>query len=121
VLVFPEGTTTRGDEVLPFKRGIFGIALRAGVPVVPVALRYDRPDVAWVGDDAFLPHYVRAMAEPCTRVTVEYLSPLTTDRGFRAEGMAEAARRAIARALTTQEQSQTAARARTQRVFLASA
>lgn len=121
VLVFPEGTTTRGDEVLPFRRGIFGVAMRAGVPVVPVALRYDRPDVAWVGDDPFLSHYVRAMAEPCTRVTVEYLSPLTNERGLRAEGMAEAARRAIARALTAQEQSETVARARAQRVFLASA
>jgi 1-acyl-sn-glycerol-3-phosphate acyltransferase len=121
VLVFPEGTTTRGDEVLPFRRGIFGIAALAGVPVVPVALRYDRPHVAWVGDDAFLPHYVRAMAEPCTRVMVEYLSPLTNERGESAEGMAEAARRAIARALTTQKQSQTAARARAQHVFLASA
>jgi 1-acyl-sn-glycerol-3-phosphate acyltransferase len=121
VLVFPEGTTTRGDQVLPFRRGIFGAARRAGVPVIPVALRYDRPEVAWVGDDSFLPHYVRAMAQPCTRVTVEYLSPLTTERGQRAEGMAEAARRAIARALTTQKQSQTAACARAQRVFLASA
>jgi 1-acyl-sn-glycerol-3-phosphate acyltransferase len=121
VLVFPEGTTTRGDEVLPFKRGIFGVAMRAGVPVVPVALRYDRPDVAWVGDDPFLPHYVRAMAEPCTRVTVEYLSPLTNERGESAEGMAEAARRAIACALTTQKQSETAACPCAQRIFLASA
>lgn len=121
VLVFPEGTTTHGDVVLPFRRGIFGAAQLAGVPVVPVALRYDRPGVAWVGDDAFLPHYVRAMAEPCTRVTVEYLSPLTVERGTSAEGMAEAARRAIARALTTQKQSETAARPRAQRLFLASA
>jgi 1-acyl-sn-glycerol-3-phosphate acyltransferase len=121
VLVFPEGTTTRGDQVLPFKRGIFGAARRAGVPVVPVALAYDRPGVAWVGDDPFLPHYVRAMAEPCTRVSVEYLSPLTSERGQSAEGMAEAARRAIARALTAQKQSQAAARPRAQRLFLASA
>ncbi len=121
VLVFPEGTTTRGEEVLPFKRGIFGAARLAGVPMVPVALRYDRPGVAWVGDDAFLPHYVRAMAEPCTRVTVEYLSPLTSERGQSAEGMAEAARRAIARALTTKKQSQAAAGSRAQRLFLASA
>jgi 1-acyl-sn-glycerol-3-phosphate acyltransferase len=121
VLVFPEGTTTYGDQVLPFKRGIFGAARRAGVPVVPIALAYDRPGVAWVGDDPFLPHYVRAMAEPCTRVRVEYLSPLTSERGQSAEGMAEAARRAIARALTTQEQPEAAARPRAQRLLLASA
>src|SRR5262249_7678064 len=38
VLVFPEGTTTVGDHVLPFKRGAFGLARLAGVPIVPVAV-----------------------------------------------------------------------------------
>jgi len=38
VLNFAEGTTTRGDRVLPFWRGGFGIAQRLGVPVVPVRI-----------------------------------------------------------------------------------
>jgi lyso-ornithine lipid O-acyltransferase len=59
VLNFPEGTTTDGAEVLPFHRGIFGIAARAGVPVVPVALRLSPPDAAWLGGEAFVPHYWR--------------------------------------------------------------
>jgi len=59
VLNFPEGTTTDGSQLLPFRRGIFGIAARAGVPVVPVALRLSPPDAAWTGGEAFLPHYRR--------------------------------------------------------------
>lgn len=99
VLVFPEGTTTRGDEVLPFRRGIFGIAAHAGVPVVPVALRYERANVAWVGDDAFLPHYVRTMGEACTRVSVEFLPPLYPRQGVRPEELAAEARRSVTAAL----------------------
>lgn len=34
--VFAEGTRTRTGELLPFKRGPFVLAIRAGVPVVPV-------------------------------------------------------------------------------------
>lgn len=38
VVTFPEGTRSRDGGLLPFKRGSFLLALRAGVPVVPVAL-----------------------------------------------------------------------------------
>jgi 1-acyl-sn-glycerol-3-phosphate acyltransferase len=102
VLVFPEGTTTRGDQVLPFRRGIFGAALRAGVPIVPVALSYEREDAAWVGNTTFISHYARTMAQACTRVSVEFLPVLSLgrpDKPRSAEQLAQAARRTIARAV----------------------
>ena len=37
--VCPEGTRARPGEMLPFKKGAFHMAVRAGVPVVPIALR----------------------------------------------------------------------------------
>lgn len=59
VLVFPEGTTTMGRDVLPFSRGAFGVARLARVPVVPATLRYDSEEIAWVGDASLVPHALK--------------------------------------------------------------
>jgi 1-acyl-sn-glycerol-3-phosphate acyltransferase len=59
VLVFPEGTTSMGRDVLPFSRGAFGVARMMHVPVVPATLRYESTDACWVGDDSLLPHVLR--------------------------------------------------------------
>lgn len=76
VLCFPEGTTTDGHTLLPFKRGVFGLATMAHVPVVPVAIRYETPDAAWHGEMTFVPHYLRNSARAVTRVRVRFGSPI---------------------------------------------
>ena len=40
ICIFPEGTSTVGDEVLPFKPNLFESALVAGVPTFPLAIQY---------------------------------------------------------------------------------
>jgi len=41
-LVFPEGTRSATDEMLPFKKGAFIMAIKAQAPVVPIAIRGGR-------------------------------------------------------------------------------
>jgi 1-acyl-sn-glycerol-3-phosphate acyltransferase len=58
VVVFPEGTTSAGPGILPFKKGIFHLAAEKKIPVVPVAVCYEDPKAAWTGNDFFLPHFL---------------------------------------------------------------
>lgn len=38
VLFFPEGTRSRDKKLAAFKKGAFSVAVKAGVPVVPITL-----------------------------------------------------------------------------------
>ena len=40
--IFPEGTRSKTDEMLPFKKGGFIMAIKAGAPIVPVAIQGGR-------------------------------------------------------------------------------
>lgn len=100
VLCFPEGTTTDGTTLLTFKRGIFGLAEHAHVPVVPVAIRYETPAAAWHGDMTFVPHYLRMASRARTRVNVHFGSPIWPLPGRGHEDIRQSAWESIARLLT---------------------
>jgi lyso-ornithine lipid O-acyltransferase len=95
VLNFPEGTTTRGARVLPFWRGTFGVAQRLGIPVVPLALRYEDPEMAWCDRATFLPHYWRTVRQVRVRVELRFGAPMDVRPGERAEALAARAHGAI--------------------------
>jgi 1-acyl-sn-glycerol-3-phosphate acyltransferase len=95
VLGFPEGTTTRGDDVLPFRRGLFGLAQLAGVPIVPIALHYISPELRWYGDSWFLPHYLRTAMRPSSLVRVRVGAPIAPSTFCDADELAQRARSTI--------------------------
>lgn len=99
VLNFAEGTTTDGSRLLPFHRGIFGAAILAGVPVVPLALRYDDLELAWTGNATFLPHYWKLSTRRAARARLTVRAPMWPRATERAEDFAARVRATIARSL----------------------
>ncbi|MBB5055704.1 1-acyl-sn-glycerol-3-phosphate acyltransferase [Granulicella aggregans] len=71
VLFFPEGTTTNGEGVLPFRRGLFHSVLNNGIVMRTAALRLSihgengaaivADDVCWWGDAYFGPHIFKCL------------------------------------------------------------
>ena len=74
LLFFPEGTSSDGQQVLPFKSTLFAAFfsnnLRAISSVQPVSLRYFAPPhepshfYCWWGDMEFAPHLLQVLAAP---------------------------------------------------------
>ncbi len=58
LVLFPEGTSSDGTQVLPFKSSYFGAVESMNVPVVPITISYlGVPKFyAWYGDMDLLPH-----------------------------------------------------------------
>jgi 1-acyl-sn-glycerol-3-phosphate acyltransferase len=95
VLNFPEGTTTDGLSVLPFRRGAFGAARIVGVPVVPVRIHYDDARIAWTGDATFIPHYVAVLSRGPVRAHVTFGAAIEPRAFASSRALADAARAAI--------------------------
>lgn len=79
VLVYPEGTTHTDPHTMPFKGGAFNLAAKEGTPIVPMALDYLDLGDAWVGDDTFIPHFIRCFGKKRTFVKIRYGQPLASD------------------------------------------
>jgi 1-acyl-sn-glycerol-3-phosphate acyltransferase len=82
VLFFPEGTTTDGSEVLPFRRGLYHSILADDVPIQTAALAYflDQPnpgatvanEVCFWGDMVFGPHLLRCLGLRGLRASIRF-------------------------------------------------
>jgi 1-acyl-sn-glycerol-3-phosphate acyltransferase len=78
VVVFPEGTRSRDGALRDFKKGGFVLAMKSGVPVIPVGI---------VGTYAVLPNHSWIIHGSCD-VTVRFGDPIPTTGVTRDELMA---------------------------------
>ena len=81
VVIFPEGTTTDGRQVLPFHARLFQGAIDAGCPVQPLALRYGptadgRQLAPFIGDDDLVSHILRLLKAPGLSAELHYGEPI---------------------------------------------
>lgn len=81
ITVFPEGTTTDGRSLLPFKTPMLKVLEPPppGVMVQPVVLDYEQPvgeEIAWVGVESGLNNAVRLLSRPGSfALRVHFLEP----------------------------------------------
>ena len=97
VLNFCEGTTTEGADVLPFRRGIFGLARIVGVPVVPTALRYEPSEACWPSDEVLGRNFLRVARHRRWSAQLHFGAPLQFPLDAPDEVRAMTARAAVRR------------------------
>ncbi len=99
--LFPEGTTSDGTDILPFKSSLLGALepLPEGGVVQPVALVYaDAPEVSWVGEEPGLDNFKRILARLAPiHVDVHFLPPIAGDDLANRKTITAAAQDAVAR------------------------
>ncbi len=76
ILVFPEGTTTDGKEVLDFHASLFQPALLSKAIIQPTAIRYlhaAKETAPFIGDDDFVAHLFKMLAIKSIEVRLDFL------------------------------------------------
>jgi 1-acyl-sn-glycerol-3-phosphate acyltransferase len=78
VVLFPEGTSSDGSSVLPFKSSLLEPATRMDHPLSVAFLNYALPDgnvgedVCYWGDMTLVPHLVNLLSKPRIGVNVAF-------------------------------------------------
>jgi 1-acyl-sn-glycerol-3-phosphate acyltransferase len=116
LLLFPEGTTSDGSRVLPFRSSLFAIAEGPDPPLIqPVSVVYDRlgglptgrasrPVFAWYGDMDLASHFWRFGQRRGLRVSILLLPPLDPARFAGRKALSHAVWRAVADGASTLRQ-----------------
>ncbi len=78
VVLFPEGTSSSGDTVLPFHAPLLESAIRAGARVTPASIAYEmeggdpRRDVCYWGDMTFATHFIGLLGKGRVHVEIAF-------------------------------------------------
>lgn len=108
LLLFPEGTTSDGSRVLPFRSSFFAIAEGDDPPLIqPVSVVYDRldglptgrasrPVFAWYGDMDMATHFWRLAQHHGLRASVLLHAPMDPSRFASRKALSHAVWQAVA-------------------------
>ena len=105
--IFPEGTTSDGMGLLPFKSSLLSALdpVPQGIVVQPLWLDYgpEVAGIAWVGQEHGLTNFMRILARKApVRLDVHFLPPLEGEMLANRKTIAAAAREAILRTMQAQ-------------------
>jgi 1-acyl-sn-glycerol-3-phosphate acyltransferase len=81
VCIFPEGTSTNGRYLLPFKSNLFQSSIDTQKSILPLCLRYEQKNIytdktAFVDDMSLLDSIIKIKQEKDIRAIVEVLQPI---------------------------------------------
>lgn len=79
VINFPEGTTHDLPTTIKFTSGSFAIAAKLKAAVIPVAIDYKVLSDAFIGNDTFIPHFLKCFGKPTTEIKITYFDPIYSD------------------------------------------
>lgn len=105
VLLFPEGTTSDGRGLRPFRARLFGPVTHSGGWVLPVALRWRGADgqpaahAPFTGEADLLSHLAGVLAGPALRVSLRSGLPIAVSRGQDRRELARASAAAVSHLL----------------------
>lgn len=86
VLIYPEGTTHLRPTTIDFRTGAFTMAAKYGLSMVPCAMDFELLDDSWVGDELFVPNFMRVFGKKKTRMMIRYGEPvLSSDQKYLVE------------------------------------
>jgi 1-acyl-sn-glycerol-3-phosphate acyltransferase len=91
IAIFPEGTTSDGQALLPFHANLLQAAIASGSPVQAVALRYRESDgqpstsPAYVGHDTLLSSVWRLLCAKPVTAQLDFLEPIESSGKQRKE------------------------------------
>ncbi len=101
--LFPEGTTSDGTGLLPFKSSLLSATepLPPGTVIQPALLAYDEAArIAWVGDEHGLDNFLRILARlRPVRLTIRFRPPLSGPALADRKAISSAARAELAAAM----------------------
>ena len=89
LIVYPEGTSTDGRQVLPFKTSPFEVAAEGGFPIQPIVTLYRVPEGAdspcWYTDIGIIPHLWQLVGIPRIECDIYVLPQIAAEGRSRKE------------------------------------
>ena len=82
VVLFPEGTSSDGTAVLPFKSSLLQAAVSSGCPIAPAGITYRLArgsvanEVCYWRDMTLVPHLLNLFGKPKIESTIRFSSPM---------------------------------------------
>lgn len=90
VFVFPEATSTNGEDVIMFRKSMFTAAIEAEKEILPLTINYrivsgekvtltNRDRIFWYGDMTFAPHFKKFLLEDHIDVDITVHPPVAVN------------------------------------------